>query len=190
VSQAHPSQDHRACDRCGTTRQHNTHSNESREVCYPWHPWHGRSVWVFETLVKSGQPVFRCGTEENHNARYLVPQWMFDPAACCRMQKAAVPVVGWEALRDLKALLQSLQNCDVVLQAQHRSSLPQGGADANVTEPIESCTIPTLSSTPPQSVLARIASKNPRDNGEAVVTTAARALAKNPRLRQGKGGAE
>jgi hypothetical protein len=174
----------------GTNRQHNTHSTESREVCYPWHPWYGRAVWVYETLVKSGQPVFRCGTEENHDARYLVPQWMFDSAVCCRMHKATVPVVGCEALRDLKALLQFPPDRGVVLQAQHRSSLSQGGADANAPEPIESCSVATVSSTPSQSVLAGTASRNPTDNSEAASTTAARPLAKSPRLPQAKGGAE
>ena len=47
-----------------TTRQRNTHSIESREVCYPWHPWYRRSAWIYETLVKNGQAVFRCSIEE------------------------------------------------------------------------------------------------------------------------------
>lgn len=101
-----------------------------------------------------------------------------------------MPVVGCEALRELKALLRSLKDRDVVLQAQHGSLLSQGGADANVTKPIEGCTIATISPTPPQSVLARIASRNPADDSEAAGATAARARAKSPRLRQGKGGAE
>jgi hypothetical protein len=58
-----------------------------------------------------------------------VPQWMFDPAVCCRMHKVPVPVVGCEALRDLKALLRevALFHRDVVLKAQHRSLLSRGG---------------------------------------------------------------
>jgi hypothetical protein len=28
----------------GTSHQHNTHIRERREICYPWHPWHGRKV--------------------------------------------------------------------------------------------------------------------------------------------------
>ena len=128
--------------------------------------------------MQKGQAVFRCGLEENPEIRYFVPQWMFDPAACCRMHQAAVPVVGCEALRDLKVLLPgtALSHRDVVLQAQHRSLRSQGGADANVTEPIKSCSIPTVSSTPPQSRLAGIASRNPKDDGEAAGTTAAWAL--------------
>ncbi len=105
-----------------TSRQLNTHNTESREVCYPRHPWYGRSVTVYETLVKNGRAMCRCGVDENQDVRYLVPQWMFDPAACCRMHKTAVPVVGCEALRDLRALLRdaALSHRDIVLQAQHR----------------------------------------------------------------------
>ena len=36
------------------SRQPNTHSNELRELCYPWHPWFGRAVAVYEVLVKRG----------------------------------------------------------------------------------------------------------------------------------------
>jgi hypothetical protein len=180
------------CDRRGTTRQPNTHSTERREVYYPWHPWYGRSVRVYEALVQKGQAVFRCGTEENRAIRHFVPQWMFDPAACCRMHMAPVPLVGFEALRDLKALLRgvALAPRDVVLKAQHRSLVFRGGADANVQEPIPSRSIPAVSSTPPQPVLAGITSGNPTDDGETARPTAARALAAESACFPGKGGAE
>jgi hypothetical protein len=42
--------------RC-TSRQRNTHSTESRQVRYPWHPRCGRSVTVYEALTKGGHPV-------------------------------------------------------------------------------------------------------------------------------------
>jgi hypothetical protein len=178
---------------CGdTTRRLNTHSTECRKVCYPWHPWYGRSVWIYEALVQNGRAVFRCGTEENQDIRYFVPQWMFDPAVCCRMHKVPVPVVACEALRDLKALLRevALFHRDVVLKAQHRSLLSRGGADAHVQEPIQSRSIPTVSSTPPQPVLAGIPSGNPTDDGETASTTAGRALAAESARLQAKGGTE
>ena len=178
------------CATPDTTQQHNTHSTERREVCYPWHPWYGRSVSIYEALVKNGQAVFRCGTEEHHGLRYLVPQWMFDPIFCCRTRKVAVPVVGSEALRDLKALLLSLPGRDVVLQGQHHSWLsPGGGADAKVTEPIESRSIPTVSSAPAESVLAGTSSRSATENPPAAGTTAARVWGKNPHRREPEGGA-
>ena len=52
-----------ACDRC-TSRQRNTHSTEAREVRYPWHPWFGRSVMVYEALTKGGDAICRCGFDD------------------------------------------------------------------------------------------------------------------------------
>jgi hypothetical protein len=187
---AFPSRVRDACGPRDTSRQHNTHNTERREVCYPWHPWYGRSVWIYEALVKNGQAVFRCGTEENRDLRYFVPQWMFDPVFCCRTRKAAVPVVGCEALRDLKALLQSLRGRDVVLQGQHHSWLsPGGGADAKVTEPIESRSIPTVSSASAESVLAGTSRRSATENPQAAGTTAARVPGKSPNRREPAGGA-
>src|SRR5882762_4877492 len=66
-----------------TSRQRNTHSTESRQVRYPWHPWCGRSVTVYEALSKGGHRVCRCGFDDQRNDRSLeVPTWMFEPATC------------------------------------------------------------------------------------------------------------
>src|ERR1700693_4777681 len=62
---------HRACTgqapgeggECCTSHQQHTHSTESREVLYPWHPWFGRFVWVHETRLCQGQLVARCGSD-------------------------------------------------------------------------------------------------------------------------------
>ena len=43
-----------AYDSCCTTKQPNAHNTESRKLLYPWHPWHGHSVWVHRTMVKYG----------------------------------------------------------------------------------------------------------------------------------------
>jgi len=122
---------------CDTSRQHNTHNIEARQVCYPWHPWFGRSVVVYEKLVKQGHAVCRCGLEEvQHHRSIEIPTWMFEPAACCRLRVMTVPTVGCDALLELKALLRAAQrpaqrpDSDGVLQAQHRSLLTAGGADA------------------------------------------------------------
>src|SRR5215469_12649531 len=47
-----------------TTKQPNTHNTESREVLYPWHAWHGRSVWIHQAIVKNGVAIFHCGLEQ------------------------------------------------------------------------------------------------------------------------------
>ena len=121
-----------------TSHQSNTHSTESREVLYPWHPWFGRAVWIFLTRVNHGRMVAHCGLEPRHESRGVeVPLWMFDTAVCCQMRMAPVPVVNIEALHELAALLAAHLRPDggAMLQAQHDSLLPEGGADANPTEP-------------------------------------------------------
>ena len=174
-----------------TSRQRNTHNIESREVRYPWHPWHARAVAVHGALTKNGRGVFRCGIDENPGVRLLeIPQWMFDSVACCRMRLATVPTVSGAALLDLKALLRcaSFPVSDVVLQSQHRSLLSPGDADAKTTKPTESRSIQTISSTPEAPVLAGAACRNQTENSTVAGATAARAHRKSPRLRQQKGG--
>ena len=180
-----------ACGPRGTTRQRNTHSTESREVRYPWHPWHDRVVTIHRSFTRNGRALFFCSVEESLEGRLLeIPQWMFDPAICCRMQPAAVSTVSCEALRDLKTVLQCALPPDreVVLQAQHPCLLSLGGADAKITEPTEGRPTQTISSMPPEPGLAGVASGNQAENGEVVGTTAARTCRKSAGPRQQQGG--
>ena len=169
---------------------HNTHSIEQREVPCTWRPWCGRVVAVHKTFARNGRVGSQCSIQENSEARLLeIPEWMFDPDICRRMHLAAVPTVSCEALLDLKSLLQGapLPDIGVVLQAQHRSLLSPGGADAKVTE-VQDRSIHTVSSTTQESGLAGIASRNQTESGEASRATAARAPRKSPRLQHQKGG--
>jgi hypothetical protein len=121
-----------------TSHQSNTHSTESREVLYPWHPWFGRAVWIYARRMNHGRMVARCGLEPRHDRRSVeVPQWMFDTAVCCQMRMAQEPVTSIDALRELKALRATRSPAipDHMLQAQHDSLLLEGGADANPPEP-------------------------------------------------------
>ena len=181
-----------AFDLRGTSRQRNTHSTESREVHYPWHPWHDRVVAIHQSFTRNGCALFRCSIEENLEARLLeIPQWMFDPSTCCRMRLTTVPTVSSQALLDLKPLLQcALPGSDVVLQALHRSLLFPGGADARVTEPTKNRSTQTVSSTPPEPGLGGAAARYQAENGEIGRATAARTLQKNPRPGQQKGGGQ
>ena len=188
--QVSPSQVRDACGHRGASRQLNTHNIESREVRYAWHPWHERVVAIHQAFTRSGCALFRCSIEENLETRLLeIPQWMFDPATCCRMRLAAVPIVTGKALLDLKTLLQGtpLPDNGILLQARHRSLLSSGGADANVSEPAENYSTQTVSSTPPEPHLAGAASRNPAKNGGVACATTARTLQKSPRFEQRKG---
>jgi hypothetical protein len=174
-----------------TSRQRNTHSTESREVRYPWHPWHDRVVTIHRSFTRNGRALFFCSVEESLEGRLLeIPQWMFDPAICCRLQPAAVSTVSCEALRELKAVLQCALPPDreVVLQAQHPCLLSLGGADAKITEPTEGRPTQTISSMPEEPDLAGVASGNQAENGEVVGTTAARTFRKSAGPRQQQGG--
>lgn len=182
---ASPCSGHHECDLRGTSRQsntHNTHCLEAREVRYPWHPWCGRRVVVYEALSKQGRRVFYCGSEEGTVVRHLeIPQWMFDPEACCRMLLACSPIVGCDALLDLKELLRSVprQQRDIVLRTQHH---PLGGADAKITEPTEGHSARTVSGVAEGPMEARVASRDPREDNPTAGASAKRARYQNSRL--------
>src|SRR4029450_12506880 len=147
-----------------TSHQSNTHSIESREVLYPWHPWFGRAVWIYATRVNYGRVVAQCGLEQQPvRPGVEVPQWMFDTAVCCQMHMAREPVANVDALFELRSLLASRTRSspEHVLQAQHHSLSPEGGADANPTEPA------TGHATCPVSVSAEYAALGTASLGSA-----------------------
>jgi hypothetical protein len=86
-SRACPSPIHRGSYPHDTSHQHNIHIRERREICYPWHPWHGRKVWVHTTLIKRGRAVAHCSLEDVQPFRVLeVPLWILDVAVCCKIR--------------------------------------------------------------------------------------------------------
>jgi hypothetical protein len=118
--------------RC-TTKQPNTHNTESRKLLYPWHPWHGHSVWVHRTMVKNGIAIFFRSLEKSAAARLLeIPQWMFDATACYGMHLAPTPVICLETILDLKRLVAQAtsESHDANIRLPHRSVESAGGANA------------------------------------------------------------
>jgi hypothetical protein len=123
-----------ACEHC-TTRQLNTHSIDSRQIHYPWHPWQGQTVWIRRSSLRVGYAVFHRSLEPTCATRLLeIPQWMFDVAAVCLMRIAVVPFASCEALRELKGLLLStaVTGAETVIQATHQSLSRTGGSDAKL----------------------------------------------------------
>jgi hypothetical protein len=59
-----------------------------------------------------------------------VPEWMFDPVVCGRLERAESARVNGRALQELKSLLESARpkQEQVVLEPQHHFKL-SGGAD-------------------------------------------------------------
>jgi hypothetical protein len=174
------------------SRQLNTHSTEFRDVCYPWHPWFGRTVAVYEVLVKQGQSVSRCGLEEERNRRAIeVPTWMFEPAACRHLRLMPEPAVSYDALRGVQALLRIVPRSDPrgVLQAQHRSLPAAGGADAPVHDPPATLATDPVSSRTLTSVVSHITPRDPIEDGSTVGTVAPGARRPLGRGRPRTGGA-
>ena len=89
-----------------TTRQHNAHRTEEREVLYPWHPWFGQVVFVHGRVNRGGARVLRCAQSNEEGVRCLeTPEWMFDRAACCGVVRGDSPRVNRAALYRLMALI-------------------------------------------------------------------------------------
>ena len=184
--------------RCGavrycTTRQSNTHSTDSRQVLYPWHPWYGRTVWVHDVRVRAGQAVAHCRLDPGRGGRALaIPQWMLDTASCCQICSAQWPAVSVAALLELKRLLAASAvraEAGVVVEAQHRPSSFTGGADATVSEATTHDAAATVSSRTQRPELGAVTARDPTAERETTRTAATRALGKKASRAAGRGGA-
>ena len=146
-----------ACDPRHTTHQHNTHITDVREICYSWHPWHGRAVRVHASLVKRGQAVAHCSLEDVQACRVLeIPLWMLDVAACCKTRASKPRFAGAQSLRDLKEVLQAARPqvpVPITPKTQPRYLLHAGGADGGIDGPAEIEPTPVVCSSAMQSAL-------------------------------------
>jgi hypothetical protein len=150
------------------TQQHNTHIRDLREICYSWHPWHGRSVWVHATLVRRGRAVAHCSLEDVQTCRVLeVPLWMLDLAACCKTRASKPGFASVQSLRELKELLQSALPrvyAYETSEAQHRYLLDAGGADGGIDGSAEIEPTPVVCSSAMQPALDRSVVRCPTTN--------------------------
>ena len=168
----------------GTTHQHNTHSTDSREVCYRWHPWYGRTVWIYEKRSVRGQTAVRCGLDSTQCTKSLeIPQWMLEAVDCSNIRLSDVPRVDCDALRTLKTLLD-----DSVVQGRHHSVFFAGGADAGSQESTTGCATRPVSSAVGNDRLAQVTSGHPASGGDVVGETASRALPKATSCGSSEGG--
>ena len=177
-----------AAHRC-TSRHQNAHVTESRVVTYPWHPWHGRSVFVFAAITKGDEPVFRCALEQADVARPLeVPQWMFDAATCCRTSLTATPSASIAALRAVDALLDltAASAGGGVLKAEHRSKSATGGAYATPARSTPTRSTDAVSSEADRAAVAGFSGRGP---GPHTSTSRAVSPASSPRSARRPGGA-
>jgi hypothetical protein len=77
---------------------------ESKQVCYPWHRWYGRSVLTRRAGGAHADMVFLCKLPEAPIDAMLVeiPKWMFDAAHCATLRVTEQPHVDCAALCTLK----------------------------------------------------------------------------------------
>jgi hypothetical protein len=174
----------------GTTQQQNTHIRTLRAICYPWHPWHGRTVRVRAELIRHGHAIAYCTLEEVQTGRALeVPLWMFDVAICSRTRMVKPGFASAQSLRELREILQSAQQrpqSDGTPETQHRYLLPAGGADDGIAGPaeIEPTPIVFSSATQPQldGSVVRCSTKD-----SAVGCAATEAPSNNSRIHRTRG---
>src|SRR6266850_5686344 len=171
----------------GTSSQSKTHSIESQEVRYRWHPWYGRAVWIHEDLEKHGEGIRRCRSENNVKARPLeLPAWMFDEERCRSMEIRSAARVDCKALQRLKELLKqrkSQTGRDGVVEGQHRL----GGADAEASKSLSTSTAGSISSHGEEAGLAKPTIGNSTTNAEAFGATVESTWRESDR-EQSKGG--
>ena len=130
-----PCPGNRESDLAHATQQHNTHIRDTREVCYCWHPWHGRPVWVYATFVKRGQAVAHCSLEDQASRVLEVPLWMLDAAVCCKARASKPGFASAQSLRELKGVLQAARpraQGPTASRPQHRYLQHAGGADDGI----------------------------------------------------------
>ena len=88
-----------------TTRQSKTHSTETREVSYPWHPWYESRVLVEEIFDKKSRRNCRSRLEDSPESRALeIPSWMLE-ASWRQTRLSEEPAVDGDALRKLEFLV-------------------------------------------------------------------------------------
>jgi hypothetical protein len=77
---------------------------ESRTLCYPWHPWYGKSILTRRAGGARFESAYHCKLPESPPDVMLVelPKWMFDSAECSTMRLAECPRVDVLALRSTR----------------------------------------------------------------------------------------
>src|SRR5215831_11319880 len=174
-----------------TSQQHNTHIRDLREICYSWHPWHGRAVWVHATLVKRGRAVAHCSLEDIQTSRVLeVPLWMLDVVACCKTRVSQPGFASIPSLRELKEVLQSAPpraRAHDTRETQPRYLLDAGGAYGGIDGPAEIEPTPVVCSSARQPALDRSDVRCPTENG-ALAGAAPEAASRGSRGENRRGG--
>ena len=123
-----------AGDRCCTSPDQSDHKTSVRRVCYPWHPLYGKEVTVRGR--KAGRrSVLRCQVDDDDKRdNREIPEWMFDEVFCSRIRSSSKPHASWEALADLRRLLDESGKTDAGETVEDRSPPAKEGTDARTRQ--------------------------------------------------------
>jgi hypothetical protein len=117
------------------SRRRNAHGSESelKRLCYQWHRWYGRDVITQKSTGIYAPFTYACRlAEEKDSVLLLIPQWMFDAAACGAMRIDPTPQVDYTTLRGLQALLRDLRGpVALPVVKPHPSQLDHGDGNGN-----------------------------------------------------------
>ena len=132
---------------------------DSRQVCYPWHRWYGRSVLTRRAGGAHADVAFLCKLPDAALDAMLVeiPKWMFDAAHCATLLLAEQPHVDCATLRTLKSSIAE-QHVSVkasVLQPQLSRQAGHGDTDGSPFKKISNNTTGAVRRTTRRTALER-----------------------------------
>jgi len=132
---------------------------ESRQVCYPWHRWYGRSVLTCRAGGAHSDVAFFCKLPEAPLDAMLVeiPKWMFDAAHCATLRLTEHPHVDCATLRTLKNSIVEQRVCvkAPVLQPQLSRQAGHGDMDGSPFKKASNNTTGAVRRTTRLTALAR-----------------------------------
>jgi hypothetical protein len=155
---------------------------ETRQVCYPWHRWYGRSVLTRRAGGAHSDVAYFCKLPEAllHELLVEVPKWMFDTAECARMRIADVPHVDCVTLRALRRTIaeQRAFLTAAVIQPQLSRHAGHGGTDDSDSKNRSNNPDEVVQPTPSLAALERSHPAHARRGSQASGATVVRRLDK------------
>lgn len=148
---------------------------ESRQVCYPWHRWYGRSVLTRRAGGAHSDVAYFSKLPEAPLDAMLVeiPKWMFDAAHCATLRLTEQPHVDCATLRTLKSSIaeQRVSVKASVLQPQLSRQAGHGDTDGSSFRKISNDTTGAVRRTTRHTALERSHPSDARRGGKTSVST-------------------
>jgi hypothetical protein len=168
---------------------------EPKQLCYPWHPWCGRSILTRAAGGAHASLTYFCKLSEAPPDAMLaeVPRWMFDAAHCATMRASGLPNVDCATLRALKSTITeqraSINTGKAVIQPQVSRQAGDGDTDDNDSTTSSHGAVGAVRPTPRRTAVARSGGDYPSRTGQTTRATPperSRGQSKPRSSRQGK----